>query len=101
MKNLFSVRVPVSRFVLPLLGAAALALSSCASTDMMAKAQGVRGPLDPPNQPPTKPNPGYYFLIPVVLPFDIATLPIQFVYLHSRTQPVYLAAPQPQAQPER
>jgi len=89
------------RSIVPLLcGAMALALSSCASTDMMAKAQGVPGPLDPPTQPRTKPNPAYYALVPIVLPFDIATLPIQYIYLHTN-RPQYTPAPPPQQGPPR
>ncbi len=85
------------RVLLPLL-AGAMALSGCVSTDMMAKAQGRPGPLDPPNQPPMKPNPGYYALVPVVLPFDLITLPIQYIYLQNRRAP-RPPMPPPQQQP--
>ena len=67
-----------------LCGAFALLLCSCASIDMINKAQGVPGPLDPPNQPPTKPNPAYYLLVPVVFPFDAVAWPFEYFYIQQR-----------------
>lgn len=77
-----------------LLGAVAMALCSCASSDMIAKANGTPGPLDSPNQPPTNPNPMYYALVPVVLPFDLVAWPFQYFYLQNRQQPQYTGVPQ-------
>ena len=76
-----------------LFGAIVLCFSSCATQDMIAKAQGMPGPLDPPNQPPMKPNPAYYLLVPAVLPFDLVAWPFQYWYLHSRPQ--YTGVPEP------
>lgn len=73
-------------------------LSSCATQDMIAKAQGRPGPLDPPNQPPTNPNPGYYALVPVVLPFDLVAWPFQYWYLSSRG-PQYTGVPEQSGPP--
>lgn len=80
-----------------LLGVVALSLCSCATSDMIAKANGNPGPLDSPNQPPTNPNPMYYALVPVVLPFDLVAWPFQYFYLQSRQQqppPQYTGVPQ-------
>ena len=74
-----------------LLGVLAIALCSCATQDMIAKANGMPGPLDPPNQPPMKPNPAYYALVPVVLPFDLVAWPFQYIYLRNR--PHYTGVP--------
>ena len=74
------------RWIYPLMfGAMALSFSSCATQDMIAKAQGLPGPLDPPNQPPTKPNPAYYALVPLVLPFDLVAWPFEYFYMQNRT----------------
>ncbi len=72
--------VPLVCVVFPLL------VSSCATQDMIAKANGRPGPLDPPNQPPTKPNPAYYALVPLVLPFDLVAWPFQYLYVQNRVQ---------------
>jgi hypothetical protein len=68
---------------------------------MIAKANGTPGPLDPPNMPPTNPNPAYYALVPVVLPFDLVAWPFQYFYLQNRNQyppgpppPGYYQSPQ-------
>lgn len=74
------------RWIFPLIfGAMALSFSSCATQDMIAKAQGLPGPLDPPNQPPTKPNPAYYALVPLVFPFDLVAWPFEYLYMQNRT----------------
>lgn len=66
-------------------GAIALSFSSCATQDMIAKAQGAPGPLDPPTQPPSKPNPAYYALVPLTLPFDLIFWPVEYFYMQGRT----------------
>lgn len=76
------------RLIYPLAFAAvAMSLCSCATQDMIAKANGTPGPLDPPDQPPQKPNPAYYLLVPVVFPFDLVAWPFEYLYLQSRSQP--------------
>jgi len=80
-----------------LLGAASLFLSSCATQDLIAKAQGRPGPLDPPNAPPTKPNPAYYLLVPAVAPFDLVFWPFEYAYLNNRP---YYAPVSPSAGPQ-
>lgn len=83
------------RLLIPLIFATfPLLVSSCATQDMIAKAQGRPGPLDPPNLPPTKPNPAYYALVPLVLPFDLVAWPFQYLYVQNRAQtgPVYRPA---------
>ncbi|CAN5711924.1 hypothetical protein BH09VER1_BH09VER1_44460 [soil metagenome] len=82
-----------------LLGAMAVSFSSCATSDMIAKANGTPGPLDSPNQPPTNPNPMYYALVPVVLPFDLVAWPFQYAYLQNRQQ--YTGVPQQGLPPPR
>jgi len=64
---------------------------------MVCKAEGRPGPLDPLNQPATKPNPAYYALVPVVLPFDLVTWPFQYFYLIGK--PRYAPQPAPQLAP--
>jgi len=88
-----------NRLVYPLIFGviAMVALNSCATQDMIAKAQGYPGPLDPPNQPPVKPNPAYYALVPVVLPFDLVAWPFQYWYLNNRPQ--YVGVPEPTGPP--
>jgi hypothetical protein len=64
----------------------ALSFASCATQDVMAKASGQPGPLAPPNQPPSNPNAAYYALVPLTVPFDLLTWPIQYFYMQGRTQ---------------
>jgi hypothetical protein len=63
------------KVLLPLLCAASL--SSCATSEMISRAQGQPGPMDNPNVQPPPPMPAYYALVPVVFPFDAITWPIQ------------------------
>ena len=70
--------VMLKRPTMILLGILALALlPSCATSEMIARAQGRPGPMDPPNQQPPPPMPGYYALVPLVLPFDAVAWPIE------------------------
>jgi len=57
--------------------------SSCMSLDMIAHAEGKAPPTDPAG-PPYNPQPGYYALVPLVLPLDLVTLPVQYFYFHSQ-----------------
>jgi hypothetical protein len=57
--------------------------SSCMSLDMIAHAEGKAPPTDPAG-PPYVPQPGYYALVPLVLPLDLVTLPVQYFYFHSQ-----------------
>lgn len=63
--------------VILLCALAVASLSSCATSEMISRAQGQPGPMDPPNLRPPPPMPGYYALVPLVLPFDAVTWPIQ------------------------
>jgi hypothetical protein len=72
--------------LLSLLFGTAAFFSSCATQDVIAKASGQPGPLDPPSQPPSKPNAAYYALVPLTVPFDLLTWPIQYFYLQGRDQ---------------
>ncbi|GEM_PF-1747603 len=58
-------------------------LSSCMSLDMIAHAEGKPPPTDP-NGRPYDPMPGYYALVPLVLPLDLVTLPVQFFYFQDQ-----------------
>ncbi len=78
------------------LGVAALSLSSCATQTMIARAQGQPAPMDPPNLPPGNPQPGYYALVPLVLPFDLLFWPFEYFYM-KENQPAP-AGPPPQYQ---
>lgn len=70
------------RLLLPLLIVTAMLLaSSCASLEVMARAEGVPGPLaDESTFVSNGPRPAYYALLPLVFPFDVLTFPGQFVY---------------------
>ena len=70
------------RFALP---AVALALlnTSCMSLDLIARAEGKAPPTDPHGQP-YEAQPGYYALVPLVLPLDLVTLPIQYFYFRGK-----------------
>lgn len=68
--------------------------SSCLSLDMIAHAEGKAPPTDP-NGRPYDAAPGYYALVPLVLPLDLISLPAQYFYFQqqrsegsSRLQPV-------------
>lgn len=67
------------------LGTAVLALlnSSCMSLDMIARADGKAPPTDPQGQP-YQAKPGYYALVPLVLPLDLVTLPVQYFYFRGK-----------------
>lgn len=56
--------------------------SSCMTLDMIAHAEGKPPPTDPHGRPYDA-MPGYYALVPLVLPLDLITLPIQFFYFQS------------------
>jgi hypothetical protein len=53
------------------------------SLDMIAHAEGKAPPTDPTGRP-YDPQPGYYALVPLVLPLDLVTLPVQYFYFHSQ-----------------
>jgi hypothetical protein len=52
-------------------------LPACATSEMISRAQGQPGPMDPPDLQPPPPMPAYYALVPLVLPFDAVAWPIQ------------------------
>ncbi len=52
-------------------------LSGCMTTDLVARAQGNPPPSDP-YGPPYQAQPGYYLLVPLAMPLDLITFPIQF-----------------------
>src|SRR5665213_415367 len=62
------------------------AMTSCATQSAINAAQGnPTGAL--PNQPGYRnapPNPAYYALVPLAIPFDLLTLPIQFVSMNAQ-----------------
>lgn len=95
--------------ILPMmLGGALLALGGCATQDMIAKAQGRPGPLDPPDAAGRAPQPGYYVLVPLVLPFDLVAWPFEYFYMKDRqptadpdVQPHYYQPPSPDMTPYR
>ena len=66
--------------------------TSCMSPDMIAHAEGKAPPSDP-QGPPYNAQPAYYALVPLVLPLDLITLPVQYFYFHSGN-----GAPPPQSQ---
>jgi len=66
--------------------------TSCMSLDMIAHAEGKAPPSDP-QGPPYNAQPAYYALVPLVLPLDLITLPVQYFYFHSGN-----GAPPPQSQ---
>jgi hypothetical protein len=68
------------RLALPAL---ALLLSSCMSLDMVARADGQAPPTDPEGAP-YSPQPAYYALVPLVLPLDLITLPVQYFYFRGK-----------------
>lgn len=72
---------------------AVLSLSSCATTTMVDRANGRPAPMDPPNLPPGPPNPAYYALIPLVLPFDLLAWPFQLGYLNRDQVSTYEPVP--------
>jgi len=75
----------LKRFPHFLLCALALGLfSSCATSEMLARAQGRPGPMDPPNSRPLPPNPAYYALVPLVFPFDLVFWPVQYFAMQGR-----------------
>ena len=61
-----------------------LTLCSCATSQTIARAEGRPGPNDPPGAPIPPPNPVYYALVPLVLPFDMVTWPIQYFVMGDR-----------------
>jgi hypothetical protein len=65
-----------------LAGVIAMLQTSCMSLDMIAHAEGKPPPTDP-NGRPYDPMPGYYALVPLVLPLDLITLPVQYFYFQS------------------
>jgi hypothetical protein len=69
--------------VLFLAATVAMVQSSCMSLDMIAHAEGKAPPTDP-NGRPYDAQPGYYALVPLVLPLDLVTLPVQYFYFHNQ-----------------
>lgn len=56
--------------------------TSCMTMDMIAHAEGTTPPTQPRGRP-YDPAPGYYALVPLVLPLDLITLPVQYFYFQS------------------
>jgi len=83
---------------LGLAAAAGLFQTSCMSLDMIAHAEGTTPPTDP-NGRPYDPMPGYYALVPLVLPLDLITLPVQYFYFQSDRQQARSGPPQPTSPP--
>ena len=54
-------------------------MSGCATEYAIKKAKGQANVLT--GDQPTEAHPGYYALLPVSVPFDMATLPIQLLYI--------------------
>ena len=79
--------------------AAVLALlnASCMSLDMIAHAEGKPPPEDP-QGPPYVARPGYYALVPLVLPLDLITLPIQYFYFRPERDAAQQQQPPPPPQ---
>jgi hypothetical protein len=82
-----------------------LGLSSCATQMAVNMAQGNPAGVNrnAPNYNSAPPNPAFYALVPLTIPFDLATLPIQFLLTNSQggqftATPV---APPPQAPPQQ
>lgn len=67
--------------LLPVLAAS---LNSCATQQMIARAQGNPGPLDGPGAAPAGPQPAYYALVPLVLPIDLVAWPFEYFYMKNR-----------------
>ncbi len=65
-----------------LAGAVAMLQTSCMTMDMIAHAEGTTPPTSPRGRP-YDPMPGYYALVPLVLPLDLITLPVQYFYFQS------------------
>jgi hypothetical protein len=53
------------------------------SVDMVARAEGKAPPTDPRGRE-YRPQPGYYALVPLVLPLDLITLPAQYFYFRGK-----------------
>jgi len=83
---------------LGLAAAVVLFQPSCMSLDMIAHAEGTTPPTDP-NGRPYDPMPGYYALVPLVLPLDLITLPVQYFYFQSDRQQARSAQPPPPPPP--
>ncbi len=81
------------RFALPAL-AISMLCTSCMSLDMIAHAEGKPSPQDP-NGPPYNAAPGYYALVPLVLPLDLITLPVQYFYFQKQRSEVRQPQPVP------
>lgn len=58
-------------------------LSGCASTEMIARAEGTTSRFSEYDTSVRHPNPAYYALVPLTLPYDIVTLPIQYYIYRS------------------
>lgn len=74
--------------------AASLLCTSCMSLDMIAHAEGKPPPGDP-NGRPYDPAPGYYALVPLVLPLDLVTLPVQYFYFQQQRAEAQQPEPEP------
>lgn len=72
-KRFFAVTVVLSAAVLQ---------TGCMTTDLVARAQGNPPPSDP-YGPPYRAQPGYYALVPLAMPLDLITFPIQYVQQQS------------------
>jgi hypothetical protein len=72
--------------------------SSCMSLDMVAHAEGKAPPTDP-QGPPYPEQPGYYALVPLVLPLDLISLPVQYFYFKGKQDGEMQASPPPPPPP--
>lgn len=52
--------------------------TGCASTEMIARAEGTTSRFSEYDTTPRRPNAAYYALVPLMIPYDIITLPIQY-----------------------
>lgn len=66
------------------LSVAVLSVSGCVTQQMISRAQGVPGPMDPPNAPVGPPQPAYYALVPLVLPLDLIAGPFELAAMANR-----------------
>lgn len=74
----------VKRFIaVSALVAGAALQTGCMTTDLVARAQGNPPPSDP-YGPPYRAQPGYYALVPLAMPLDLITFPIQYIQQQQR-----------------
>jgi hypothetical protein len=66
--------------------ACSLAFPACATQSVVNMAQGnpAGASRTQPNYQSAPPNPAFYALVPLTLPFDLVTLPFQFIFVNSQ-----------------